>query len=143
MSYTAKAEIVINAPAAKVWEALVDPSMVKQYLFGTEMSVSAWEVGGQIRYKGSWEGKSYEDKGEILQIIAQQKLVTNYWSSMGGTEDKPENYMKVSYDLAAEGNGTKLTITQENAPTQDSAEHSGENWKMVLDKMKEIVEKSN
>lgn len=140
MSYTAKAEVVINAPAAKVWQAIVDPAMVKQYLFGTDMSVTEWAVGGKVSYKGSWEGKSYEDKGEILEIEPEKKLVSTYWSSMGGTEDKPENYMKVSYVLEPAGDGTKLTLTQENAPTQDSADHSGENWKMVLAGMKKLVE---
>lgn len=140
MSYSVKAEAVINAPASKVWQAITDPALVKQYLFGTEMSVTSWDVGGKVTYKGSWEGKSYEDKGTILEIEPEKKLVSTYWSSMGGTEDKPENYMKVSYELFPEGDGTKLVITQDNSPTQESADHSGSNWNMVLQGLKKVVE---
>src|SRR6185436_11603150 len=139
-NFTAKAETVIDSPVAKVWQAIVDPVMVKQYLFGTDMKVSAWEVGGKISYSGSWEGKPYEDKGTILEIIPEKKLVSTYWSSASGTEDKPENYMKVTYELIPEGDGTKMMITQENAPTQESADHSAANWESVLEAMKKLVE---
>jgi uncharacterized protein YndB with AHSA1/START domain len=140
-NFIAKAEILINAPAQAVWQALTDPAMVKQYLFGTEMSVSEWQVGGQIRYRGVWQGKSYEDKGEILELIPEQKLVSTYYSSMSGKPDAPENYSRVSYELAPEVGGVKLTITQENNPTAESAQHSENNWRMVLQSVKQLVEK--
>src|SRR4051812_26498833 len=111
-SFTAKAETIINAPAEKVWQALTDPSMVKQWLFGTDMTAD-WKVGGQIRYKGVWEGKEYEDKGEILEFEPGKKFVSTYWSGMSGLPDTPENYQKVSYELVSEEDKTKLIITQE------------------------------
>jgi uncharacterized protein YndB with AHSA1/START domain len=33
----AKASITVNAPVAKVWVALVNPAMIKQYMFGTNV----------------------------------------------------------------------------------------------------------
>jgi uncharacterized protein YndB with AHSA1/START domain len=137
--YTATASITVNAPAPRVWEALTKPELIKQYLFGTNVATD-WKEGSAISYKGEWEGKQYEDKGTILKIIPEKLIVSTYWSSMGGSEDKPENYMTVTYALEPDGAATKLTITQENAPTQDSAEHSGENWKMVLEGLKKVVE---
>jgi len=137
---TAKASIVINAPASKVWEALTDPKLIKQYLFGTETK-SDWKKGSSITYTGEWEGKAYEDKGEIIDIIPGKLLHTTYWSSMSGKEDKPENYMNVIYELSPEGNATKLTITQDNNASQESAEHSESNWSSVLQTMKEMLEK--
>lgn len=141
MSYTSKSEILIHASAEKVWEALIDPSKVKQWLFGTDMSVSEWKAGGQIRYRGQWEGKTYEDKGEIVEIIPGEKLVSTYWSGMSGKPDSPENYQKVSYILEPAGEATKLTITQEGEMTQDSAKHSQSNWDIVLGKLKGIAER--
>ena len=141
MTYTSKAEITINAPAAKVWQALTEPAMVKQWLFGTEMSVTDWKVGGQIRYRGVWEGKAYEDKGEILEIAPEKLLKSTYWSAGSGLPDAPENYQVVSYELFPQDAGTKVVITQENVISQDSADHSASNWQMVLTKMKEILEK--
>ncbi len=134
-----EAAIFIKASSDKVWEALTKPEMIKQYLFGTEVE-SDWTVGSPITYRGVWEGKEYEDKGEILEIEPGKKLVTTYWSGFSGFADSPENYQKVSYLLTSENGGTKLTIIQENAKTQESADHSGENWKMVLDGLKKVVE---
>jgi len=138
--FTAKAETIIYAPKEKVWEALTNPEMVKQWLFGTEMSVSEWKVGGRIRYKGIWEGKAYEDKGEILELEPGTKLISSYWSGFSGLADVPENYSKVSYILADENGKTKLTITQDGNPTEESAKHSESNWNTVLQKLKETSE---
>ncbi|MDR7521114.1 MAG: SRPBCC domain-containing protein, partial [Armatimonadota bacterium] len=60
----ARASIAINAFRAKVWEALVNPEAIKQYMFGTHV-VTDWREGSPIRWKGEWQGKSYEDYGMI------------------------------------------------------------------------------
>ena len=137
---TSKVEVVFNAPASRVWKALTDPAEVKQYLFGTNMSVSKWEVGGSISYKGEWEGKQYEDKGKILKYIPEKLLVTSYWSGMSGKPDLPENYQIVSYELTPANGGTKLTITQDNVASEEGKKHSEDNWGMVLKGMKKLIE---
>jgi uncharacterized protein YndB with AHSA1/START domain len=63
-TYIAQTALTINATASKVWEALTKPELVKQYLFGTEVT-SDWRVGSPITYTGIWEGKKYQDKGKI------------------------------------------------------------------------------
>jgi len=138
--FTAQATTLVNAPASKVWDALTSPSLIKQYLFGTEVT-SDWKVGSPITYRGEWEGKSYEDKGEILQIEPDKLLVSTFWSSLAGLPDLPENYKTVRYELSPEGSRTKLTITQDNNATQEEADHSTQNWTTVLDKLKELLEK--
>lgn len=136
----AKAETVINAPAERVWKAITDPAEVKQYLFGTNMQVSEWKVGGTILYKGVWQGKEYTDKGKILKYEPEKLLVSTYWSGLSGKADLPENYQIVSYILSPAGAGTKLTITQENIATEESKKHSEANWGMVLSGMKKLIE---
>ncbi len=140
-SLVAQAFITVNASPAKVWEALINPDMIKQYLFGTE-AVSDWKVGSSITYKGVWEGKHYEDKGMVLEVIPEKLLVSTYWSNMSGVPDIPENYKKVTYALTpAEGGGTTLTIIQDNNTTEESKAHSEGNWRMVLEGLKKVVEK--
>ena len=138
--YIAKATTTINAPASKVWEALTKPNLIKQYLYGTEVKTD-WRVGSPITYKGQWEGKTYEDKGKILQIELERLLVSTFWSSLSGLPDTPENYNTVRYELSAEDGETKLTITQDNNATQEEAKHSEQNWNTALDKLKESIEK--
>ncbi len=139
-SYTASRSITLGVPSAKVWEALTRPDLVKQYLYGTDMSAD-WRVGGAITYRGEWEGKPYMDKGTIKALKPGRMLVTTYFSSMTGKEDKPENYNTITYELAEKNGKTTLTITQENNPTKESAEHSAKNWGMVLEALKKLVEK--
>ncbi len=137
--YIAKAAITIDAPASKVWQALTSPEMIKQYLFGTQVTTD-WQVGSPITYSGVWQGKAYEDKGIILQVEPQRLLVSTFWSALSGLADVPENYNTVSYALSAAGQATQLTITQDNNATQEDADHSAQNWNMVLDAIKKLLE---
>ena len=65
--YVAQAKIIINAPVSKVWQALINPEIIKQYLFDTDV-ISDWQVGSPITYRGEWQGKAFEDKGRNLTI---------------------------------------------------------------------------
>ena len=131
--------INIKAPAAEVWKGLIDPEIVKQYFFGTNIA-SDWNAGSPITFSGAWEGKSYQDKGTIQEIIPGKYLKYNYWSSMGGTEDKPENYANVSYALEEKEGGTTLTVTQDNIKDAASKEHSEQNWQTIFGGLKTILE---
>jgi len=135
----AKATTTINAPAAKVWDAITKPDQIKQYMFGTQVTTD-WKVGSPITYKGEWKGKPYEDKGQVLEIEPRKRLVSTFWSALAGLPDTPENYKTVRYELAPDGDRTKLTITQDNNASQDEAKEAEKNWKMVLDGIKQLVE---
>ncbi len=138
-TFVATTAITINAPVPKVWDALTKPEIIKQYLFGTQVTTD-WQVGSPITYEGVWEGKAYKDKGKILQVEPNKLLVSTFWSALAGLPDVPENYQTVRYELAPEGNGTKLTLTQDNNATQADADHSAQNWQMVLTGLKKLLE---
>jgi uncharacterized protein YndB with AHSA1/START domain len=129
----------INAPKEKVWDALTNPEIVKQYFFGTNLAAD-WKVGGMVYFRGEWEGKAYEDKGIITAIKENELLCYDYKSSWDTSEDIRENYMPIEYKLSESNGITTLEITQGSA-TQEQADHSDENWKMVMNGMKELVEK--
>ncbi|MDB5032116.1 SRPBCC family protein [Mucilaginibacter sp.] len=134
-----KTPITVNAPANQVWKALTDPAIVKKYFFGTDVK-SDWKKGGPIIWSGEWDGHTYEDHGTILEITPGTYVKYSYWSSMGGTEDKPENYQNVSYDLTEKDGVTTLVIGQENIKDEAAKEHSEQNWQAIFGKMKEMVE---
>lgn len=136
----AKVEVTVNAPINKVWKALIDPKLIKQYLFGTEVATD-WKVGSPILWKGVWQGKIYEDKGKILKIVPEKLLETTYWSSMSGLPDTPANYKKVTYELKEDKSITTLTLTQDNNSTEEDKNHSEQNWTMALEGMKKLLEK--
>ncbi len=138
--FVANASLTISASTSKVWEALTRPELIQQYLFGTQVTTD-WRVGSRITYRGTWQGHAYEDKGKVLQNEPGKLLVSTFWSSLSGVADLPENYKTVRYELSAEDGGTRLTITQDNNGSQEEAEHSKQNWRVVLDGIKRLLER--
>jgi uncharacterized protein YndB with AHSA1/START domain len=136
---TLNIDLKFKVPAAKVWQGLTDPEMVKQYFFGTQLK-SNWKAGGPITFSGEWDGKKYEDKGTIQEIDPGKFVKYSYWSSMAGTEDKPENYANISYSLTENKGETTLSITQDNIKNQESKEHSEQNWKIVFEGLRKMIE---
>ncbi len=137
--FVAQATVIIDAPTSRVWDALTKPELIQQYLFGTRVTTD-WRVGSPITYEGTWQGKTYQDKGKVLQVEPGKLLVSTFWSALSGEPDLPENYKTVRYELASAGGGTKLTLIQDNNATQEEADQSAQNWKMVLDGMKKLLE---
>lgn len=128
----------IKAPVNKVWDALTNPKIVKQYFFGSDL-VTDWKVDSPIIFQGEYEGKEYKDKGTVLEYEPNKSLSYSYLSSWAQREDKPENYLIVSYDVKAIDGGTELTIQQTNYD-EEKAKHSEGNWENVIDGLKKLVE---
>ncbi|MEJ7586377.1 MAG: SRPBCC family protein [Ferruginibacter sp.] len=137
--FTANAVVNITATASSVWNGLTNPELIKKYFFGSE-AISDWREGSPIIFKGEWEGKSYEDKGTILIYEINKLFRYDYWSSMSAIEDRPENYMIITYELFEEGGVTMLTITQDNIPGEEMKIHSEQSWRKVLNDLKQILE---
>ncbi len=136
----AKVEIGIDAPIAKVWDALVNPETIKQYMFGTNV-VSDWQEGHPIVWKGEWQGKAYEDKGVILRFVLERTIEYSHFSPLSGLPDAPENYHTVRISLAEKGTQTIVSLAQDNNPTETSREHSEKNWTMMLEGLKKLLER--
>lgn len=137
--YTAEATTEIAAPADRVWKALTDPDEIKQWMFGSQVETD-WEPGSPIRWKGEFQGKSYEDKGEVLEVEPGKRLSVTHFSPLTGQDDVPENYHTVTYALDERDGGTTVRLTQDNASSQDEADHSAQTWQQMLDGIKAHVE---
>ena len=135
----AKSSTTIKAPAAKVWEALTKPELIKQYFFGTNVETD-WKVGSPIYYRGEWQGKSYEDKGKILEVVPGKRLVSTHWSPLAGVPDSPENYHTLTYEVSPRDGVTDVTIVQDNNGSEKERSESEQNWNMVLSGMKKLLE---
>jgi uncharacterized protein YndB with AHSA1/START domain len=138
-TYTAAASTTINAPASRVWEALTKPELIKKYMFGTDV-ISDWKVGSPIVYKGEWQGKPFEDKGQILEMEPEKRLVSTHWSPLSGVPDVSENYHTVTYLLAEADGRTEVTIVQDKNASEEEKAESEANWKAMLDGMKKLLE---
>ena len=137
--YVARAEIEIDTSRDKVWAALTDPAQIKEYMFGSQV-VTDWKQGSPIVWRGEYEGKKYEDKGEIVEIEPERRLKVTHFSPLSGQEDRPENYHTLLYELEERDGRTHVSLSQDNNPSKDAAEHSQANWERMLADLKQVVE---
>jgi uncharacterized protein YndB with AHSA1/START domain len=136
--FYAKYNTLVKAPVEKVWDALTNPDLVKQYFFGTQLTTD-WKVGSKISFSGEWDGKPYEDKGIVHEYMPNHKAVYTYLSSWSGLDDLPENYLLITYEVEAAEGGTQLSIVQTNFD-EEKAKHSEASWEAMIDGMKKLIE---
>jgi len=135
----ATASIDIEAPATRVWAALTEPDQIAAYMFGSRVETD-WEVGHPITWKGEWEGRPYQDKGQVLAYDEPARLSVTHFSPLTGQDDVPENYHTLVYELDESAGVTTVSLSQDNNGSEEEAEHSRANWQMMLDGLKKQVE---
>ena len=135
----ATVETDIRAPRSKVWRALTDPDEIEKYMFGSRVETD-WKPGSRITWKGEYEGKKYEDKGEVLEVERERRLKLTHFSPTSGEEDVPENYHTLVYELEESDGKTHVSLSQDNNKSEEAAEHSRANWDKMLSGLKEVVE---
>ena len=129
----------IEAPIEEVWKALTTPDLIKLWFFGVDTETD-WKVGSPLVHRGEYQGKPYEDKGEIVRFDPPKRLVHTHWSDVSGKPDRPEHYQEVTWALAERDGATELAITERNVPSEDAKTVSDESWRMVLKNLKELLE---
>jgi uncharacterized protein YndB with AHSA1/START domain len=136
----ATSSITIDASAQDVWKAITTPELIKQWFFGVDTE-SDWTVGSPLVHRGEWQGRPYEDKGEILRFEPPRLLVHSHWSDLAGVPDRPENYQEVAWALSEYAGTTELTITERNLPSEEAKAASEEGWKTALNGLKGVLER--
>ncbi|WP_067568156.1 SRPBCC domain-containing protein [Nocardia acidivorans] len=137
--YIATAETDISASPQQVWSTLTDPERIREFMFGAQVRTN-WRVGGPIVWAGEYEGKTYEDKGEILAFEPGRLLKMTHFSPLTGQPDVPENYHTLTYELTGDDTTTHLTLSQDNNASEDEAEHSRGMWQTHVSGIKKAAE---
>jgi len=136
----ASGTILINAELEKVWIALTEPELIKEYLYGTE-TITDWKVGSEIIFQGEYQGYKYRDHGKIISNIDQKEISYSYWSGFSGLEDKVENYSTVTYQLSTIGNKTQLKWIQNGFADEEKQKHSTAGLPALLEQIKLVAER--
>ena len=138
MTATAQVSRTIPAKDADVWKTLTSKAGMKAYMMGADVETD-WKVGSPITMKGEFNGKAFEDKGEVRSFEPGKKL--SYTHQSGGKG--PEHLVTV--EIAPKGEATEVTITQANADgsvTDADREHKAQyekTWGMMLDGLEKAV----
>ena len=135
----ATAEIDIAAEPSQVWKGLTDPDVIARYMFGSRVETD-WQPGHPITWKGEYEGKPYEDKGQVVEVDEGRRLVVTHFSPMSGQPDVPESYHTVAYSLLARDGGTHVSLSQDNNGDEEEAARARTTWEAMLAGLKETVE---
>ena len=134
--------MTINVSRAKVWDALVNPETIKQYMPVTSV-LSDWREGSPIVWKSDFQGKSFEVKGRILRLEPERLLEYDHSLPIfrvSGAAHSPKNYQRVTIELRDDEGQTHLSVTERNNTSQRDLEHSEGSWRMVLHGMKALLE---
>ncbi len=134
--------IDIFSPSSRVWEVLIKPGMISQYFTGAE-TVTSWRIGSRITFTHIYEGKEFKNKGVILNSEPNKLLRYTYWTGFSNTEDKPENYTTITFDLTEISHKMNLRLTQTNFKNVEWYKALQIGWDQVLEKMKELAEGNN
>lgn len=135
----AHAAVDVHAPPERVWRALTDPAEIATYMMGSRVETT-WEPGTPITWSGEWQGKAYQDRGEVLEVQPARRLAVTHWSPLTGEDDVPENYHTVRYELAGSDGGTRVTLDQDGCASEEQAEQFSRNWQGMLEGLKQVAE---
>jgi uncharacterized protein YndB with AHSA1/START domain len=136
---TATAETEIEASASQVWRALTDPEIIARYFFGTQVNTT-WQPGSPIFWRGEYGGKSYEDKGQVMDVEPNRLLKVTHFSPMTGLPDAPENYHTMTFQLHEPDGITHVSLSQDKNADEAEAQRATENWHTMLSSLKKTVE---
>ncbi len=138
--YSIEVHTSIRAPIREAWALLLDPVRLGQLFWGSTVE-SDFVQGRPIVWKGTWEGKPFQDKGTVRQVKAPTLLQCTHWTPSSGP-DVEDNYSVLTWKLAEENGGTRVTFLHENIATLQMKEHSEPMWKMMLERMKGMLEET-
>jgi uncharacterized protein YndB with AHSA1/START domain len=131
-------DIYIGAPSARVWRALVDGDLTKQYVYGTKFR-SKLTRGAIYAYLGEADFQVVD--GVILDVLPEKTLAmtwsAHYDSSVAG--DRPS---RVTYELTPVKQGlTKLQLVHDDFDGA-TATYTGsvDAWPLMLSSLKTLLE---
>jgi uncharacterized protein YndB with AHSA1/START domain len=128
----------MKASPEAVWGILMDPGKTGQ-LFWDSTVESDFQPGHSIVWRGTWEGKPFEDRGKIRQVEENRLLQYTHWSPSSGPETEA-NHSLLTWRIEPHGSGVRVSLAHENIATEAMREHSRGMWKQLLARMKEMVE---
>jgi uncharacterized protein YndB with AHSA1/START domain/DNA-binding transcriptional ArsR family regulator len=121
----------IRTTPAKLWDALTNPEMTRQYYYSSRVFTDL-KVGGKFAYTGP-DGELNLD-GEIIEIVPEKKLVTTFKATWA-PEGEPT---RVMFEIEPMGEACKLTMTHFDYEKSRAGVEMG--WPMIVAGLKTLLE---
>jgi uncharacterized protein YndB with AHSA1/START domain len=131
-------QIYIQTTPERLWQALTESDLTKEYYFGSEIEAD-WQEGGHYRYPNPAGGTYVE--GEVLEIDPPRRLVMSFkpvwWQN--GEEEPPVS--TVTWEIEPAGPACKLTLTHEGLDlASPGAQGLIGGWTQIISALKTLLE---
>ncbi|MFT3735163.1 MAG: SRPBCC family protein [Rhodocyclaceae bacterium] len=127
----------IETTPQKLWNALIDPAVTKQYWY--HHNVSDWKVGSEWRHQRCDDASTIDIVGKVLEVDEPRRLVVS-WASPTGAHD-PEQYSQVAYDIEPLEGVVKFTVSHTGLqPESAMLKGISFGWPVVLSGLKSLLE---
>jgi uncharacterized protein YndB with AHSA1/START domain len=127
----------IRTMPEKLWAALTDPTVMKQYWFGMHQE-SAWTPGASWRLV--FPDGRVADTGEVLESDPPRRLVLR-WHNEFRPELKAEGPARCTYELEPVDGAVKLTITHSiERPQSKLIKAVSGGWPLIISNLKSLLE---
>lgn len=129
-----------NAPIARVWKALTDVEQMRQWYF--DLKEFKPEVGFEFEFIVEHEGAKYHHLCRVTEVDPPRKIAYTW------RYKSEEGDSLVTFELAPEGNKTKLRLTHEGLETfPRTAAFARKNfeagWTAIAGELVQFVESSS
>ena len=128
---------IIRTTPEKLWEALTDPTLIRQYWYGVNVEC-AWKKGAP--WKMAFPDGRLADAGQILEIDPPRRIVIQ-WQNEWDPEMKAEGPSRCTIGLQALDGAVKLTVNHD-IDGADSRFITGVSagWPYTLSNLKSLLE---
>jgi uncharacterized protein YndB with AHSA1/START domain/DNA-binding transcriptional ArsR family regulator len=128
-------EIYIRTTPERLWEAITDGEMRRQYNFGVGV-VSDWRPGS--RYELSHPRGGNIAEGENLEVDPPRRLVQSFMA-LWSEDVKREGTSRVTWEIEPVGDSCRLTVTHDQLREDAHGELYG-GWPQILSGLKTLLE---
>jgi len=127
--------IYIHAASEKIWQALMDPEMTKEF-WGRRRNQSDWKIGSVWRHENYDDATDIAVAGHIVESDPPRRLVLT-WARPDETDK--EAFSRVTFEIEEFMASARLTVTHSEL-SLETLRNISAGWPAVLSSLKSLLE---
>lgn len=128
----------IATTADRVWQALINGELTKQYWAGNE-NISDWQKDSAWQHRSSDPARTVRVVGKVIEIHPPHRLILT-WAEPNNADDLTQ-HSRVTFDIESMDNAVRLTVTHDEFAVGSTMPGRITNgWPRVLSSLKSFLE---